>query len=126
MYITGAKHFIIDFWEVKNFLYYKETKILVSRIKAILKLLDNTYLEHQIHRFENNSYSASFLISESHLSLHTWPEYNYIGFDFYTCNKSIDTDKTIELLKELFGSPKMNIMVIDRGESKFNVKHIKK
>ena len=37
------------------------------------------------NRFPPNGVSGVVVISESHLSVHTWPEVNYMALDIYTC-----------------------------------------
>lgn len=117
MHETFATHFIVELWNVKNYLYFKDVDKLVEEIKNLLSKTGNTYLDHKVVKFENDAYSASFIIAESHLNLHTWPEHGYIGLDFYSCNKTLDTALTIEKLKNLFEC-EGQIMVMRRGIQK--------
>lgn len=121
MHETFATHFIVELWDVKDYLYFKDVDKLVKEIKNLLLKTGNTYLDHKVVKFDNNSYSASFIIAESHLNLHTWPEHNYIGLDFYSCNKTIDGNLTIEILKNLFKC-EGQIMVLRRGMKKSGLK----
>jgi S-adenosylmethionine decarboxylase len=63
-----------------------------SELNKLLKELCNNYdftiLNETQHIFEPIGCSIIFLLSESHLSLHTFPERNYIAFDLYTWNNS--------------------------------------
>lgn len=56
-----------------------------------------------------------FLLSESHLSYHTYPENNYISIDLYTCGKE-PTDEDLNKIKTAF-SPicNLNISRVERG-----------
>jgi S-adenosylmethionine decarboxylase len=38
------------------------------------------------HNFENGGFTAVVCLSESHLSIHTWPERNYVTFDVFLSN----------------------------------------
>jgi len=42
------------------------------------------------HVFQPQGYTFLFLLSESHLSVHTFPEKKYISFDLYTCREYVD------------------------------------
>ena len=54
---------------------------------------------------EKGGVSVVALVLESHIALHTWPEYGYATFDAYTCGDKADPWKAWELvLREL--SPK--------------------
>jgi S-adenosylmethionine/arginine decarboxylase-like enzyme len=49
--------------------------------------LNHTILHTAYHQFEPQGLSLFFLLGESHLSIHTYPENNLIAFDFYSCKK---------------------------------------
>ena len=38
--------------------------------------------------------SGVVIIAESHLSIHTWPEYGYAAVDIFTCGSSLLADRT--------------------------------
>lgn len=40
------------------------------------------------HRFPNGALSGSVLLQESHAAIHTWPEGNFVTFEFFTCGDS--------------------------------------
>ena len=49
-----------------------------------------TVISDMIHKFSSGGEGVTglFLLSESHLSYHTYPERGYISIDVYTCGKS--------------------------------------
>lgn len=49
-----------------------------------------------VNRFPPQGVSGVIVISESHISTHTWPEYGYAALDFYTCGNSGDPEKLLE------------------------------
>ena len=53
------------------------------------------------------------MIAESHISIHTFPELNYISFDCYSC-KYFETETVIEIFKEHFELQKFEVQVIRR------------
>jgi len=57
--------------------------------------------------------SGVFILSESHLSFHTWPEENYVSVDLYVCGSKT---KHFKFLKEISEKFEVNdILVIKRG-----------
>lgn len=68
---------------------------------------------------ETNGITFIFLLAESHLSIHTWPEYKSATFDLYTCNyNNNNNDKTkhvYEEIKRIFNPKKINESFIERG-----------
>mgnify|MGYP001176264979 FL=1 len=62
---------------------------------------------------ESYGYSTFVMIAESHLSIHTFPELNYISFDCYSC-KYFDTDVVKILLQKFFNTTKINTQIAKR------------
>ncbi len=59
--------------------------------------------------------SGVVVISESHISTHTWPEYGYVALDIYTCGKNVDPEKAVVFAVGAFGSSTSHITEITRG-----------
>jgi S-adenosylmethionine decarboxylase len=74
-----------------------------------------TVLENYFHQFAPQGVSGAVLIAESHLSLHTWPEYGYAAVDIFTCGTTVDTEVAAELLIQKLESKDPSIMEIKRG-----------
>jgi S-adenosylmethionine decarboxylase proenzyme len=47
-------------------------------------------VEQVFHKFNPHGVSGVVVISESHLAVHTWPEYGYAAVDVFTCGTEID------------------------------------
>ena len=58
--------------------------------------------------------SGVVLIAESHISIHTFPEKNYVSVDIFSC-KAFDTDFASDYLKKTFGLTKFECNLLDRG-----------
>ena len=65
--------------------------------------------------FEPNGYTAILLLEESHLSIHTWPEYNYVSVDLYSCNPDTDFEAVKDFLVERLGSERISYRLLKRG-----------
>ena len=48
-----------------------------------------TIVEIAFHEFSPFGVSGMVVIAESHLSIHTWPEYGYAAVDVFTCGDLI-------------------------------------
>jgi S-adenosylmethionine decarboxylase len=49
-----------------------------------------TIVKSVFHHFNPYGVSGVVVIAESHLSIHTWPEYGYAALDFFTCGDEVD------------------------------------
>jgi S-adenosylmethionine decarboxylase len=67
------------------------------------------------HRFHPYGVSGVVVISESHLSVHTWPEFKYAAMDIYTCGDQVDPEKGIECAVEAFKASSSHITEMTRG-----------
>jgi len=57
-----------------------------------------TKLGEVYHDFEPVGFTAVICLSESHLSFHTWPEYNRVNLDIYLSNFERNNDGTVQAL----------------------------
>jgi S-adenosylmethionine decarboxylase proenzyme len=86
----SGKHMICDIKGIKNL-------TLLGNMAEIQKLLDNicdkyeyVVLNKVVHQFDPIGITVLYLLSESHISIHTFPEKNYLAFDIYTCRQYDD------------------------------------
>ena len=52
------------------------------------------------YEFNPKGYTLVVLLAESHVSIHTYPEYNSLYFGLYSCRGEDDGIKTYEVFKE--------------------------
>ena len=74
-----------------------------------------TIVKSTFHRYAPQGVSGVVVIAESHMSIHTWPEYGYAAVDFFTCGQSVDPYKANEYLKEALVCPNACVTEINRG-----------
>jgi S-adenosylmethionine decarboxylase len=66
-------------------------------------------------KFPPSGVSGVVVISESHISTHTWPELKYAALDIYTCGANVDPEKGVIYALEAFGATSSHITEITRG-----------
>ena len=67
------------------------------------------------HSFTPQGVTILFLLSESHLSIHSYPEYNYCAIDFFTCGEQCNPLSGIYYLIEKLECKNPNIKNIIRN-----------
>ena len=87
------------------------TRILVTAAKEA----NAEVLQTAFHRFTPQGVSGVVVIAESHLSIHTWPEYGYAAMDIYTCGDHTDPWKACRYAAEKFEAKQMLTTEVRRG-----------
>ena len=106
-------HLIAEFWYGKIIEDPKKIeKILIEAVKKA----KNIPLKVAIHKFSPQGITGVVLLAESHIAIHTWPEFNYIAIDIYTCGDKANPQKALEYLKKEFQPKKVEIKKIKRGK----------
>jgi S-adenosylmethionine decarboxylase len=67
------------------------------------------------HQFNPHGVSGVVVISESHFSVHTWPEYGYAAIDLFSCGESIDYKAAMKVLTEKLKSKHVTSIALQRG-----------
>ena len=114
--LFAGKHLISDFSNIKNTDLLNDCDKLKDICRQVCILNDFTILGELSHIFTPEGCSFIFLLSESHLSIHTYPERNHISFDLYTCRDYQNNDcynNIITILKESLNCED-NSLILDR------------
>jgi len=93
------KHFIVD---LNNVVFDKLTNLnesdIIMKLENILKKNWFNVLWNKFHFFWwIESFTGIYLLSESHFSIHTWPELWYVSIDLFCCNFSNDYEKNMDI-----------------------------
>ena len=74
-----------------------------------------TIVETSFHKFSPLGISGVVVIAESHLSIHTWPEYGYAALDIFTCGDVLKPEVAAKHLIDKFQSKDPSIVEMKRG-----------
>lgn len=72
------------------------------------------------HKFEPQGVTAVALLSESHLSFHSWPEYGYASIDAFTCGDHTNPEAACHSLKYAFKATHGSIRLLRREGPTFS------
>ncbi|MEM6271863.1 MAG: polyamine aminopropyltransferase [Bacteroidota bacterium] len=75
-----------------------------------------TVINSTFHHFSPFGASGVVVIHESHLAIHTWPEYGYAAVDIFTCGDSVDPWVCYKFLEKAFGAGYASAMEMLRGQ----------
>jgi len=85
-------------------------------MKSAAKVCGATIVNSVFHTFNPHGVSGVVVIAESHLAIHTWPEYSFAAIDVFTCGHSIDPWLAISQLKKYFKAKSIKALELKRGE----------
>ena len=74
------------------------------------------------NKFSPEGVSRDILISESHFSIHTWPEHGYAAVDLFTCSTTVDVQLIYRHLIQALESKTHSFIEIKRGQNTQNAK----
>lgn len=109
-----GRHVLVEFYECNASILNDEKKIRTYMQEAATKS-NATIVDSVFHRFNPHGVSGVVVIAESHLAVHTWPEYNYAAVDLFTCGSSVNPWIAFEILKERLQSVHFTTKEIKRG-----------
>jgi S-adenosylmethionine decarboxylase proenzyme len=91
----------------------------VERIEEYMvggaKACGATVVGSHFHHFSPYGVSGVVIIAESHLAIHTWPEYGYAAVDLFTCGTECDPELAYEYLKKHMNATSGHYTELKRG-----------
>src|SRR6266702_8059490 len=74
-----------------------------------------TIVDVVFHEFNPFGVSGVVVIAESHLTIHTWPEYRYAAVDIFSCGDILQPEIAARYLVEQFGADRTSVVEMQRG-----------
>lgn len=93
----------------------KDLKKVRNAMVSAAKEAKATIVDISFHEFNPFGISGMVVIAESHLSIHTWPEYGYAAVDIFTCGDIIKPEVAASFLIREFESKSPSIVEMKRG-----------
>ncbi len=96
-----GRHILVEFSDCNPEVLNDVSVIEKSMIEAA-QIAGATVINSNFHHFSPFGVSGVVVIQESHLAIHTWPEYRYAAVDLFTCGETVDPWVSFEHLKTAF------------------------
>jgi len=110
-----GRHLIVELYGCKVDILNDKEKIERIMMEAA-EQAGATIVQKVFHLFSPHGISGVVVIAESHLAIHTWPEYGYAAVDVFTCGSKVDPWKAYEYIKRELEAEHSSIMEMYRGE----------
>lgn len=113
-----GRHIIVEFYDCDVEKINHVAGIEQLMMKAA-ELAGATIINSTFHHFSPFGVSGVIVIEESHLAIHTWPEYQFASIDLFTCGELVDPWIAFDYLKEEFSASHSSSIELQRGQPHF-------
>jgi S-adenosylmethionine decarboxylase len=90
-------------------------ELVRSAMIEAAKRAQATIVDVVFHEFNPFGISGVVVIAESHLAIHTWPEYRYAAVDVFSCGDVLQPQVAVDYLVEQFGAGRTAVVEMQRG-----------
>lgn len=109
----AGTHLIIDLVRAERL---DDLEHIEATLLRCVEVAGATLLHIHLHHFTpNGGVSGVAVLAESHISIHSWPEYGYAALDVFMCGQT-DPRRAIDVLKEAFSPGKVVVKEHLRGK----------
>ena len=107
-------HFLLDLAEAP-FATLDDPVLVEEALVAAATTMGARVLGIHVHRLSPQGISGIVVISESHLTIHTWPELGEAAIDLFTCGDPAGARKAVEGLLVQLGARRSRLIEVGRG-----------
>lgn len=111
---TMGRHVIAEMWDCNIDILNDMGQIEQIFVNAALKA-GAEIREVAFHKFAPQGVSGVVIISESHLTIHSFPEHGYASIDVYTCGDIIDPNVACDYISNALESKQCEKVEVPRG-----------
>ncbi len=109
-----GRHLIVELWDADPHLL-DNAQALEQLLLQAARAANATVIQSVFHRFSPYGVSGVVVIAESHLTIHTWPEYRYAAIDIFTCGPKMNLEAAVEVIAAGLGG-RIVQLEISRGQ----------
>jgi S-adenosylmethionine decarboxylase len=102
--------------------FYDCDPALLKRSREVKKVLcdsvrhgGGTIVKALFHNFNPYGVSGVVVITESHVTIHTWPEHAYAAVDIFSCSRGLNHRAIRDILKRRLSSKRVTGKTFFRG-----------
>lgn len=107
-----GRHLICEMWDAENL---NAPDALEEGLREATRAIDGTLLDVRVHTFPVHGVTGVAVIAESHIAVHTWPEYRYAAVDIFSCNLSADLQAGVDALARYLRPARIDVREVERG-----------
>jgi S-adenosylmethionine decarboxylase len=109
-----GSHCILELYDCSKTLL-NDANFIQRSLREAATQANATLLNEVLHQFDPQGITALALLSESHISVHTWPEVGYAALDVFTCGHHTDPEEACKYLIKVFQAGRHSMTKIRRN-----------
>ncbi len=109
-----GRHILVEYYNCDKEILNSYDKVEEYMLQAA-KEAKATVVASAFHMFNPWGVSGAVIIQESHLTIHTWPEYGYAAVDLFTCGDTVNPWNAFECLEKNLKAEKADYTEVSRG-----------
>lgn len=106
-------HLVVDAWQCPQDLLNDPERIREALIDAV-SAGGATLIDLCVHQFSPHGVTATATLAESHIAIHTWPEFGYFAADIFFCGRG-NPREALKFLKEALQAQQVKTTEVPRG-----------
>jgi S-adenosylmethionine decarboxylase len=109
-----GRHLLLELFDCDAEAINSLETVKTSMVEAA-KRAQATIVDVVFHEFNPFGISGVVVIAESHLAIHTWPEYRYAAVDVFSCGDVLQPQVAADYLVEQLGATRASVVELQRG-----------
>ena len=119
--MVNGRELVVDLEDIEDIALIRDLEKLYPLAKSLIKNLNLTVLDSITHQFknrnnkeQNDGYTGLYMLSESHLTFHSYVEAKCISINLYTCNANTDFTEALDVIYKFFKQPYIIKKIMER------------
>ncbi|MCD6368273.1 MAG: adenosylmethionine decarboxylase [Thermoproteales archaeon] len=109
-----GRHLVVEMYDC-DIKVLDSINLIRQALLEAARAANSTVLGDYFHKFYPQGVTGVVVVAESHLSIHTWPEYGFAAVDIFTCGEHTEPWRALEVLKKTLKPRRMMVMEMKRG-----------
>jgi len=112
--VTVGKHILMNVYNIPDRSLLMRLESCRSQLDQVVRELHLNVVAQTGHQFLPVGYTYAYVLSESHFTIHTYPEHHSCYIDIFCCNPQFQPLRAVQCIKNLFHTDNVTYQIIER------------
>lgn len=112
-----VRHIIIELHHCR-YEQLDDPHFLEEILFSLTNLMHTEVMAKATYHFKPQGVTSILIVGASHISVHTWPEYEYANIDLVVCTNNFSMSDIVAFLKDRFATEHVDFMEVQRRAGK--------